>query len=203
MENIEIENRNEFKVDANTIVSDAERYLSIIRSIAKRNTYIDNVGTIYFDKILEIEKIYQDKNLSYFELQDNFLNKIIYSYLHNCTIVAISLLKSIVKMADKLYNIPIINKLFYLYLDMFLNEYDYICNIIANFSIEKDLETALISYIEFNKKFGDSQIFVDDFRKLSTQLSDLGIENNFFTIEKVESKKSKKLRYKLRYNLQK
>lgn len=182
-EYLDIENRNEFIRKTNSIISVIDEYLNLIKQLKPEIGYIDNVGQLYFDKILEIEKIYKNKNLNYFELQENILNRMIDCCLYNYVEYNIYILRKITIMVSKFYGLPLFNKLFDIYFQKCFKEYNYICNLISNFSIEGNFIDAFLIYIEYSSKVYNKFFSKHDAEQLNIQLSNLGIENLMFDVE--------------------
>ena len=122
MEYLDIENRNEFIRKTNNIISKINEYLNFIKKFKPEIKSVDNVGQLYFDKILQIEKIFKEKNLKYFELQDNILNRMIDFCLYNYVEYAFYVLGKIIIATNKFYGLPILNKIYNVCFNQYLNE---------------------------------------------------------------------------------
>ena len=181
MENLEIENRNEFKIKTNILTNEIEYYLNIIEQIG--DCYIVNAGILYFDKVAELEELYKSKNLKYFELQDDILNKIIDCHLYNYAKYALSILKKIIESIKVFSRIPFGSKLFDIHLKKYLEEYTLVCDFINNFTIENDFNQALFTYIKHIQIFEEESLNINDIELLNEQLKKLGFSNMFVLIE--------------------
>ncbi len=183
MEYLDIENRNEFIRKTNNIISKINEYLNFIKKFKPEIKSVDNVGQLYFDKILQIEKIFKEKNLKYFELQDNILNRMIDFCLYNYVEYAFYVLEKIIITTNKFYGLPILNKIYNVCFNQYLNEYEYICGMITDFSIEKNLIDAFFMYAEYSSKVENKVFSEQDAEQLNCQLSNLGINNLIFTVK--------------------
>lgn len=181
MENLEIENRNEFKIKTNILTNEIEYYLNIIKQIG--DCYIVNAGILYFDKVAELEELYKSKNLKYFELQDDILNKIIDCHLYTCAKYALSILKKIIESIKVFSRIPFGSKLFDIHLKKYLEEYTLVCDFINNFTIENDFNQALLTYIKHIQIFEEESLNINDIGLLNEQLKKLGFSDMFVLIE--------------------
>lgn len=181
MENLEIENRNEFKIKTNILTNDIQYYLNIIEQIG--DCYIVNAGILYFDKVAELEELYQNKNLKYFELKNDVLNKIIDCHLYTCAKYALSILKKIIESIKVFSRIPFGSKLFDMHLKKYLEEYAFVCNFISNFTIENNLNQAIHTYIKYTEIFGEEQLKINDMELLNEQLKKLGFSDMFVLVE--------------------
>ena len=72
---------------------------------------------------------------------------------------------------------------FSVHFNQYLNEYEYICGMITDFSIEKNLIDAFFMYAEYSSKVENKVFSEQDAEQLNSQLSNLGINNLIFTVK--------------------
>ena len=126
-------------------------YFSSLRRINNLSFDLPNIGIYYNNKMVELYNYLRKHNISY-------MHSAIRSSVNDCcmTIIeqAIKALQNFVDYLNKRMNKEISDDSLINPVD-YLNEYEYLCNKLLNFSFEKDMEQAINNYIDhlINQEF--------------------------------------------------